>query len=86
MVDVTPHCDCHPYSDNPIVPDVGILASRDIVSVDTACIDFLYRIKSVPNSLLGEEKMWKWADPYYQVKYAEKIKLGKIKYKLIEIQ
>ncbi len=85
MIDVTPHCDCHPYSDNPIIPDVGIVASRDIVSVDTACIDFLYKSKSIPNSLLGEEKMWEWADPYYQVKYAEELGLGKMKYRLFKV-
>ncbi len=82
MIDVTPHCDCHPYSDNAIVPDIGIFSSRDIVSVDTACIDMLYKSESVPNSLLGEEKMWSWADPYYQVEYAEKLKIGRRNYTL----
>ena len=34
MVDVTPHCDCPGWSDLPVVPDIGILASLDPVAID----------------------------------------------------
>jgi len=28
LLNITPDCDCLPWSDAPIVPDIGILASR----------------------------------------------------------
>jgi hypothetical protein len=34
--DVTPHCDCAPYGDVPMVPDVGMFASKDPVACDMA--------------------------------------------------
>lgn len=40
-IDVLPHCDCHPFSDLPMVPDVGVLASTDPVAVDRASIDMV---------------------------------------------
>lgn len=41
LLDVLPHCDCHPHSDVPIVPDLGIVASLDPVAVDRASIDMV---------------------------------------------
>jgi len=41
LLDVLPHCDCHPHSDIPIVPDLGVLASRDPAAVDRASIDLV---------------------------------------------
>jgi uncharacterized Fe-S center protein len=38
-IDVLPHCDCHPFSDVPMVPDVGVFASTDPLALDRACID-----------------------------------------------
>ena len=36
VTDVTPLCDCTPFSDRPIVPNIGILASLDPVAIDQA--------------------------------------------------
>ena len=39
VLNVTPICDCWGFSTPSIVPDIGILASKDIVSVEQASID-----------------------------------------------
>ena len=41
ICDVSPHCDCHPMNDVPLVPDVGIAASADPVALDQACADLV---------------------------------------------
>jgi len=82
MIDVTPHCDCHPYSDNPIVPDVGIFASRDMVSVDAACLDVLKKLEANRDALTGERKFWEWTSPEVQIEYAEKLGLGEKSYEI----
>jgi len=33
VTQVSPECDCYPYADAPIVPDVGIVASTDPVAI-----------------------------------------------------
>ena len=86
-IDITPHCDCHPYSDQPMAPDIGIFASRDIVSVDTACYDALKRIPEVEGSLAEklEEKKFPWTSPERQLIYAENLGIGERGYRIIEI-
>jgi hypothetical protein len=54
VVDVTPNCDCSSASDLPIVPDIGILASRDPVALDQACVDLVHQSPAIPGSVATE--------------------------------
>ncbi len=54
-IDVTPFCDCVNWSDMPIVPDLGLFTSKDIVAVDTACLDLSKKSRGMHESL-AEEK------------------------------
>lgn len=83
-IDITPHCDCHPYSGIPQVPDIGIFASKDIVSVDKASLD-AYRKESLTSKALIKERFWSWTSPERQIEYAEELGLGESKYDLQEI-
>ena len=81
LLDVTPHCDCHPYSGVPVIPDVGIFASRDIVSVDKASLDAYVKEKSFERALI-KDKFWEWTSPERLISYAEELGLGESEYKL----
>lgn len=52
--DVTPHCDCAPYGDVPMVPDVGLFASRDPVACDKATADAIINAPGMPGSAAEE--------------------------------
>jgi uncharacterized Fe-S center protein len=91
---ITPDCDCVEWSDAPIVPDIGILASRDPVAIDAASFDLVNRQAGLEGSFLvsnlreGEDKfrgMRHVTDGYLQVRYAEEIGLGSAEYRLIEL-
>lgn len=41
LTNITPECDCWSFSDAPIVPDIGVLACRDIVAIDQAAYDMV---------------------------------------------
>jgi len=82
-LDITPHCDCHPYSDNPIVPDIGVFASNDIVAIDKACYDAFITSKRNPDALVGD--FWEDTDALTQITYSEMLGLGKSSYKEVEI-
>ena len=94
LLEVTPECDCYPRSDSPIVPDIGILASDDIVAIDQASVDLVNLAPGVPNTLLGE-KIEKGVDKFrtiypnidytVQIKYAEELGAGSSPYNLIEV-
>jgi uncharacterized Fe-S center protein len=85
VIDVTPHCDCHPYSDNPLISDVGILASKDMVSIDRASLD-LYKKAQPISDLFSKERFWHWTDPERMLDYAEELGLGKQDYRLVRIE
>jgi uncharacterized Fe-S center protein len=94
LVDITPDCDCVPWSDAPLVPDIGILASTDPVALDKACYDLVNESEGFRHSLLhsghakGGDKFrgaWEHTAGGVQISYAEKIGLGSSQYELITI-
>jgi uncharacterized Fe-S center protein len=54
ITEVTPHCDCPPYSDLPIVPEIGIVASLDPVAIDKASADLVNTAAGIKASVLGD--------------------------------
>ncbi len=91
---ITPDCDCVPWSDAPIVPDIGILAATDPVAIDAAAYDLVNAQPGFPDSELhknhakGADKFsgtWSASDGYRQIRYAEELGLGSGKYDLIRI-
>ena len=94
IMNVTPYCDCVPWSDAPIVPDIGILASNDPVAIDKACYDLVNEQIGFKNSMLkcnhesGADKfkgVWSNLNGYRQISYGEEIGLGSSDYELIRL-
>ncbi len=54
-IDISPHCDCMGATDSPIIPNLGVLASKDPVAVDQACVDLAEEVAGSPYSL-AEDK------------------------------
>ena len=79
LKNITRSCDCDPRAGPIICPDIGYLASRDIVAVDKASLDLIDEVK--PRLF---EKIHK-IDPYRQVKRAQEIGLGSTEYELIKL-
>jgi len=89
VMDVSPLCDCTPFSDRPIVPNLGILASHDPVAIDQAAVDLVNGAPGNPVSSLnsamkpGEDKfraMYPAIDWTHQLDYAEQLGMGTRKY------
>lgn len=93
IVDVAPYCDCAPFNDISIVPDVGILASKDIVAIDQAAADLVnkqvgHRGSAISKSIAsGKDKFHELSEVDWsiQLKYAEELGLGKRKYELVKV-
>jgi len=95
VTDVSPLCDCTPFSDRAIVPSLGILASLDPVAIDQAAVDLVNGAPGNPVSCLqtalapGEDKfraLYPQIDWPHQLDYAEKLGLGKRQYTLIDLK
>ena len=94
LTNITPDCDCVPWSDAPVVPDIGIMASLDPVALDQACYDMVNQQAGFGDSQLkanfgpGENKftgIWSYTKGEVQLSYSESLGLGSTKYKLVEI-
>lgn len=94
LMGITPDCDCVPWSDATIVPDIGILASTDPVAIDHASLDLVNSQLGFARTLLkenlapGKDKfkgVWDYTDADYQIAYAAEIGLGDASYRLIEV-
>ena len=99
IIDVTPDCDCLGWSDNPIVSNIGIVASYDPVAVDASSLDLVNQASGAAMSVLtgedsaetdssGSDKfgsIHKGIDPNAQLIHAEKLGLGSREYDLIAL-
>ncbi|HAP43210.1 MAG: hypothetical protein A2087_08805 [Spirochaetes bacterium GWD1_61_31] len=91
---VVPLCDCVPWSDVPLVPDIGFLASTDPVAIDQAAFDLVKAAPVWPGSALdgkaaaGDDKFTKLhpqTKPEIQLEYGQAIGLGSRDYRLVKL-
>lgn len=84
MRNMSVSCDCEGIEAEPVVtPNVGILASRDICALDTACVDLVYAMKKEENHDLVERIETRHG--LRQLSYMHELGMGNTKYKLIDI-
>lgn len=72
---ITEECDCVGAAMKPIAGNIGILAGKDPVALDTACLDLVQKNSG--------EKLFEKGRP--SLIHAEKIGLGTMDYQLVEI-
>ncbi|MFW6376232.1 MAG: DUF362 domain-containing protein [Thermoplasmatota archaeon] len=86
VMDVTPECDCPPWRSYPMVPDIGIVASKDPVAVEQAAFDLVKDEKGRDyDSGVDKFREEHDVDPTAQIVHAEKIGMGEREYELIDI-
>jgi hypothetical protein len=72
---ITKECDCAGTPMKPITDNIGILASKDPVALDTACLNLVQKSSGEKLFELGRTSL----------KHAQKIGLGTMQYEFIEI-
>lgn len=98
-MDIAPNCDCIAFSDRPIVPNLGVFASRDCVAIDQACVDMAKKSVGMPGSRAHERGVIHGGMPKFstaasgaggseeiQINVGAKIGLGSKAYDLVEVQ
>ena len=89
VTDVSPDCDCWNFSDAPVVADIGVLASTDIVAIDQAAYDLVVEAQGLPGG--RGEGMGPGSDKFTSItgvdgtvamRYAEEMGLGSRDYEL----
>lgn len=84
MRNMSVSCDCEGVNAAPVVtPNVGILASLDILAIDQACIDIVYAMKEEEHHDLVERIESRHG--LRQLTYMKELKMGNDKYVLIDL-
>ena len=95
LMNVTIFCDCWGMTTASLVPDLGILAGRDIVAVEQASLDLIRTEDLIAGALPPKWELGKTGhlfervhgkDPHAVVEFLEELGLGKRKYTLQEIE
>ena len=66
-----------------VTPDVGILASLDILAVDNACVDLIYNLPSSGGKAMVERVESRHG--LRQLSYMKELGMGNDRYRLIDI-
>lgn len=95
LMNITALCDCWGFTTPDIVPDIGILASDDIVAIEHASLALIKTENFLPAGVpvgyeLGDKghlfERIHGKDPYVQLRALEKIGLGSFDYGVTEIE
>jgi uncharacterized protein len=81
MTDMTRECDCMNIRQKKLIPDLGIIASNDIVAVDQAALDLTAKAHGKDLSRLAYPRL----NPSIQLEHAVKMGLGEREYELVEV-
>lgn len=98
-LDISPFCDCIPYADRPIVPNIGVFASQDPVAIDLACVEAVNSAPGIPGSVAETKGVaapgaikhdkcssLQGASQYIQIKAAAKLGMGSLDYDLVTLE
>lgn len=84
MRNMSVSCDCEGVNAEPVVtPDVGILASLDILAIDQACVDIVYAMKEEEHHDLVERIESRHG--LRQLTYMKELGMGNDRYVLIDL-
>ncbi len=77
-------CDCEGIAAEPVVtPNIGILASLDILAIDQASVDLIYALKEEDKKALVERMESRHG--LRQLSYMKELHMGNDRYRLIDI-
>ena len=76
-------CDCEGVSAEPVVtPNIGIVASTDILAADACCVDLIHALKAEDRHAMTERISTRHG--YRQLSYMKELGMGNDKYVLID--
>ena len=84
MRNMSVSCDCEGVAAEPVVtPDVGIVASLDILAADQACVDLIYALPDADHKAMLERMESRHG--LHQLTYMKELGLGNNRYVLIDL-
>ncbi len=83
LTDITPACDCYAGNTQPVVGDIGFMASSDPVALDKASFDLVIQKNQGKDPF---KEVYPAINTSLQLTYAAELNFGKQDYKLVSIE
>ncbi len=83
LKNISVDCDCDAHGAKPTCPDLGILASTDILAIDQASIDMVYALPEKDRHDIVERIESRQG--LHQLDYMDELKMGNRHYELVEV-
>ncbi len=84
MRNISVSCDCEGCLAEPVVtPDIGIVASNDILAADQACVDLIYALSETDGAAMRERIESRHG--HRQLSYMEEMEMGNRRYILLDV-
>lgn len=81
LANISSGCDCFSRAPKPFLPDIGIVASTDIVAVEAASHDLVDKAHNCSDAFLKEISV----SGKHQIDYAHSLGMGNMRYRLVDI-
>lgn len=81
LANISSSCDCYSRAPRPFLPDIGILASTDLVALEKASHDLVDKAHKCSDAFLKEVSV----SGKRQIEFAAELRLGNLEYQLIDI-
>ncbi|MBI2441592.1 MAG: DUF362 domain-containing protein [Lentisphaerae bacterium] len=94
LTNISMLCDCWGMSSPSIVPDIGVMVSRDMVAIETASLKAIKARNFIPGSLIGNRRprtgrhlleRIHGKDPFVQIRALDRLGVGSPSYSLVEV-
>ena len=83
MRNISVSCDCEGcLAEQVVTPNVGILASTDILAVDQACVDLIYALNEKDGAAMRERIETRHG--HRQLSYMQELEMGNRRYLLLD--
>ncbi|MDF2503555.1 MAG: hypothetical protein K0R06_1046 [Clostridium sp.] len=84
LKNISVDCDCDAHGAPPKCEDIGILASTDILAIDKASLDLVYKLPGKQNHDIIERIESR--SGFHQIEYMNTLDMGNVDYNLIQIE
>jgi len=95
LTNITMFCDCWGMTTPNLVPDIGVMASQDMVAIEAASLDAVKTENLIPGTTIADRQLgegdhlWEKVhgkDPWVQIRALERRKVGTASYRIVEVK
>ena len=83
LKNISVDCDCDPNGAKPTCPDIGIMASTDVLAIDKASVDMVFALPEKDNRDIVERMETRFG--LHQLEHMKFLAMGNDQYEIVKV-